>query len=784
MERVVERRRTATAAARESSTTSDAATPETATMGITGMTCASCVMRVEKVLRKVPGVVDASVNLASERAVVTFAPDHATRDDISAAIRKTGYDVVALREGGRQGDAERDAREQERRALRRRLIIATILTIPIMILHMGPVMFDALHHWMVGIVPMPTMHYILFAFAGAVQFGPGLPFYRAGWAAMRHGSPDMNTLVMIGTSAAFGYSLVATFAPELLPAGSAFVYYEASATVITLILAGKYMESVARGRTSDAIRKLMSLQAKSAFVVRNRETVELPVEEVVPGDIVQVRPGEKIPVDGVVTDGSSFVDESMVTGEPMPAEKSEGAEVVGGTINTTGSFRYRATRVGSESLLAQIIKMVEDAQGSKPAIQALADKVVSLFVPIVVGIAATTFAAWLLFGPEPATAFALINAVAVLIIACPCAMGLATPTSIMVGSGKAAEHGILFRKGDALQTLHEVDVVALDKTGTLTLGEPVLTDFVVVEGFDTEEVLRLAASVEARSEHPIARAIVGEARKRNVELLPVESFEAIPGYGVAATADNRRVGIGADRYMDRLGLDVGILRNHADLLAMEGRTALYIALDGRLAGVMAVADPIKPTTPDAVEALHRLGLRVAMITGDNRQTAEAIARRLGIDEVIAEVLPDGKANAVRELQRAGHRVAFVGDGINDAPALAQADVGLAIGTGTDIAIDAADVVLMSGDLHGIPNAIALSKATLRNIRQNLFWAFFYNVILIPVAAGVLYPSFGISMSPVFAAAAMGLSSLFVLANALRLRRFTPEHDTRRIQTRN
>ena len=784
METVVELRKTMAVSAREKASTIDAPTPEITTMGIAGMTCAACVMRVEKVLKKVPGVVDASVNLASERAMVTFAPDQATHDDFAAAVRKAGYDVVTLQDGEPQADAERDAREQERNALRRRLIVATILTIPIVILHMVPMMFDSLHHWTMGIVPMQTIHYILFVFAGAVQFWPGLPFYRSGWAAVRHGSPDMNTLVMIGTSAAFGYSLVATFAPELLPAGSAFVYYEASATVITLILVGKYMEAVARGRTSEAIKKLMSLQAKTAFVVRNGETVELPVDRVVPGDIVQVRPGEKIPVDGVVVTGSSYVDESMITGEPMPAEKSEGGEVVGGTINTTGSFRYRATRVGNESLLAQIIRMVEEAQGSKPAIQALADKVVSLFVPIVLGIAVITFMAWLLFGPEPVMAFALINAVAVLIIACPCAMGLATPTSIMVGSGKAAEHGILFRQGDALQTLHEVDVVALDKTGTLTLGEPTLTDFVVIEGFEKEEVLRLVASVEAHSEHPIAQAIVREARKRNVELFAVESFEAIPGFGVSATADGQHVKIGADRFMARLGLDNESLRTHAYLLSMEGHTALYIAVDGRLAGVMAVADPIKPTTPDAVEALHRLGLRVAMITGDNRHTAEAIARRLGIDEVLAEVLPDGKANAVRELQSAGHRVAFVGDGINDAPALAQADVGLAIGTGTDIAIEAADVVLMSGDLHGIPNAIALSKATLRNIKQNLFWAFFYNVILIPVAAGVLYPSFGISMSPVFAAAAMGLSSLFVLSNALRLRRFTREHDTRRIITRN
>ncbi|HVK38518.1 MAG TPA: heavy metal translocating P-type ATPase [Candidatus Kapabacteria bacterium] len=746
---------------------------ETATMGITGMTCAACVMRVEKALRRVPGVVEASVNLASERAAVTFEPGEATRADIEAAVRDAGYDVLVVEEGARRADAEREAREHERRALRRRLIVATVLTIPVMILHMGPMMIPSLHHWLMGIVPMQTTHVILFALAGAVQFWPGLPFYRTGWAAARHGSPDMNTLVMIGTSAAFGYSVVSTFAPGLLPEGSAHVYYEASATVITLILVGKYMEAVARGRTSEAIKKLMGLQARTARVIRNDEAVELPVEQVVPGDIVQVRPGEKVPVDGVVTSGSSFVDESMITGEPMPAEKVEGSEVVGGTINRTGSFRFRATRVGDESLLAQIIRMVEDAQGSKPAIQALADKVVSVFVPIVLGIAAITFGVWLAWGPEPAMAYALINAVAVLIIACPCAMGLATPTSIMVGSGKAAEHGILFRRGDALQSLQEVDVVALDKTGTLTLGKPTLTDLVVRDGFDEDEVLRLVASVEAHSEHPIAQAIVDAARDRGLVISDADGFEAIPGYGVAALVGERTVEVGADRYMTRLGLDLGELETEADRLAEEGRTPLFVAIDGTLAGVLAVADPIKFTTPAAIEALHALGLRVAMITGDNRRTADAIARRLGIDEVLAEVLPDGKASAVEGLQRAGHRVAFVGDGINDAPALARADVGMAIGTGTDIAIESADVVLMSGDLNGIASAIALSKATIRNIRQNLFWAFFYNVILIPVAAGALYPALGIRMSPVFAAAAMGLSSVFVLSNALRLRRFVP-----------
>jgi Cu+-exporting ATPase len=743
---------------------------DNATLGITGMTCAACVMRVEKALKKVPGVVDASVNLASERAAVTYVRGEATREDFEAAVRRAGYEVLVVSEGANRADAEREAREEERRVLRRRLMIATAFTIPIMLLHMVPLMIAPLHDWLMTIIPMQTVHYILFALAAVVQFGPGLKFYTSGWAAVRQGSPDMNTLVMIGTSAAFGYSVVSTFAPGILPPGADYVYFEASASVITLILVGKYLEAVARGRTSEAIKKLLSLQAKTARVVRDGEAVELSIDRVVPGDIIQVRPGEKVPVDGVVTTGASFVDESMITGEPMPVEKTEGAEVVGGTINKTGSFRYRATRVGESSLLAQIIRMVEDAQASKPPIQALADKVVAVFVPIVLAIAAITFGLWLAFGPDPAMTFALINAVAVLIIACPCAMGLATPTSIMVGSGRAAELGILFRRGEALQLLQEVDVVALDKTGTLTVGEPTLTDFVVLDGSREQEVLGLVAAVEAHSEHPIAQAIVDAARERGIAIAEATAFEAIPGYGVVAEVSGRRVAVGADRYMTSLGLDVGRVAAESERLAEQGRTPLYVALDGRLSAVLAVADPVKPSTPDAIRTLHSLGLRVAMITGDNRRTAEAIARTLGIDEVLAEVLPDGKANAIAGLQSTGRRVAFVGDGINDAPALAQANVGVAIGTGTDIAIEAADVVLMSGDLGGIARAIALSKATLRNIKQNLFWAFFYNVILIPVAAGALIPSLGLRLDPVLAAIAMGASSVFVLSNALRLRR--------------
>jgi len=516
----------------------------------------------------------------------------------------------------------------------------------------------------------------------------------------------------------------------------------------------------------------MGLQARTARVERNGEAVELPAAEVRAGDVVLVRPGERVPVDGEVLDGSSYVDESMVTGEPVPVEKSAGARVVGGTVNKAGAFRFRATAVGADTVLAQIVRMVEAAQGSKLPIQALVDRVTLWFVPAVMAVAVLTFAAWLAFGPSPALTFALVNAVAVLIIACPCAMGLATPTSIMVGTGRAAEMGVLFRKGEALQTLREAAVVAVDKTGTLTKGRPELTDLAPAPGFDADEVLALIAAVEARSEHPVAEAIVAAARACGLTLPEVGSFVATPGFGVEAVVAGRRVAVGADRLMARLGLDVAAFADDAARLGDEGKTPLYAAVDGRLAAAIAVADPIRETTPAAIAALHALGLKVAMVTGDNRRTAGAIARQLGIDEVEAEVLPDGKVAVVERLKAGGTRkVAFVGDGINDAPALAAADVGLAIGTGTDIAIESADVVLMSGDLRAVPDAIGLSQATMRNIRQNLFWAFAYNAALIPVAAGALYPTLGLLLSPILAAAAMGLSSVFVLTNALRLRGF-------------
>ena len=750
-------------------------TPVTAqaSLSVEGMTCASCVGRVERALKKTGGVVEAAVNLATEKATVTYLPDSVSPGQLEAAVRQAGYSVREETPGKDRADAERGAREGELRKLKISLLIAAVFTVPLILLVMLPMLLPGLEAQLTRFVPMQTVFYVSFILATVVQFGPGRRFYRSGWPALRHGSPDMNTLVMLGTSAAYGYSVMATFLPQLLPAGTVHVYFEASAAIVTLILLGKYLEARAKGRTGEAIKKLMGLQAKTAWVERDGAWLELPLDEVVPGDVVLVRPGEKVPVDGQVVFGSSFVDASMLTGEPLPVAKGAGDEVVGGTLNKTGSFRFTATKVGADTVLAQIVKMVEDAQGSKVPIQALADKVVRVFVPVVIGVALVTFGVWLAFGPSPALTFALVNAVAVLIIACPCAMGLATPTSIMVGTGKAAELGVLFRNGGALQRLQETQIVALDKTGTLTKGKPELTDFTVQPGFDERELLRLVAAVEGSSEHPIAEAIVQAAKADGLTLPAPKTFDAVPGYGVEARVDGKLVQVGADRYMTRLGIDTAAFAGETGRLADEGKSPLYAAVNGELAAVIAVADPIKDSSPEAVRALQQLGLRVAMVTGDNARTAHAVARQLGIDEVLAEVLPDGKVDAVKALQRGGRRVAFVGDGINDAPALAQADVGLAIGTGTDIATESADVVLMAGDLRGIPNALALSKSTITNIKQNLFWAFFYNIILIPVAAGALFPAFGVLLSPIFAAAAMAVSSVFVLTNALRLRGFRP-----------
>jgi P-type Cu+ transporter len=745
---------------------------QTIELGVTGMTCAACVGRVERALKKLDGVLEANVNLATERATVKLIPAQAGAAHLKRAIREAGYDVIETQANESQDDAERKAREQEISSLRFNVILAATFGIPLLLIAMLPMVWEPVMNLQMQLQPdMQLWNWIMLALAVPVQFGPGLRFYKNGWKALISGSPDMNSLVMIGTSAAFFYSLTVTLVPNFFPSSASHVYFESSAVVITLVLLGKYFEAIAKGRTSQAMKKLIGLQAKTARVIKDGQELEMQIDEVLPGDVIAVRPGEKIPVDGIIKSGSSFVDESMISGEPIPVAKLEGAKLVGGTINQNGALTFEARAVGADTVLAQIIKLVETAQGSKPAIQGLADRVVTVFTPIVLGIAALTAILWLIFGGENAVGFALVNTVAVLIIACPCAMGLATPTSIMVGTGKAAEMGVLFRNSQALQSLQETQVIALDKTGTLTKGKPELTDFIVLEGFERDHVLKLVASVEQLSEHPVARAIVQAAKE--IKLEQPEQFENVPGYGVSARVSGMNVMVGADRMMIQNGLDVGAFSSESNRLGDQGKTPLYAAIDGKLAAIIAVADPIKVGSLEAVRALHRLGFKVAMITGDNARTAQAIGRQLEIDDVLAEVLPDGKSNTIRNLQARGQKVAFVGDGINDAPALAQADVGLAIGTGTDIAIETADVILMSGDLRGVPNAIALSRATIRNIRLNLFWAFAYNIVLIPVAAGALYPFLGWTLNPVLAGAAMGLSSVFVLTNALRLRGFKP-----------
>ncbi|WP_349359554.1 heavy metal translocating P-type ATPase [Stappia sp.] len=737
-------------------------------LAIEGMTCASCVGRVEKALNAVPGVTSAHVNLATERARVEGT---AARDDLVAAVAATGYEARVLDTAASADEGLAARRDAEEARLRRDVMLAAVATLPVFVLEMGSKIIPGVHDWILATLGQQTNWLLQFALTAFVLAVPGRRFYVHGFPALLRGGPDMNSLVAVGTAAAFSYSLVATFAPALLPAGTVNVYFEAAAVIVTLILIGRWLEARAKGRTSQAIQRLVGLQAKTARVRREGETMEIAVADVAPGDVVEVRPGERIPVDGTVSDGESYVDESMITGEPVPVAKSAGATVVGGTVNQTGALAFTATAVGADTMLAQIIRMVEEAQGSKLPIQALVDRVTLWFVPAVMAVAVLTFAVWLAFGPEPALSFALVNAVAVLIIACPCAMGLATPTSIMVGTGRGAEMGVLFRKGEALQLLKEARVVALDKTGTLTEGKPALTDLETAGDTPRETVLARIAAVEAKSEHPIARAIVAAAEAEGLDVPEASGFKSLTGLGVTATVDGATVEIGADRYMAHLGLSTSVFSDTADRLANEGKSPLYAAIDGKLAAIVAVADPIKETTPEAIRTLHDLGLSVAMITGDNRVTASAIARRLGIDDVIAEVMPDGKVEAVKRLKATHGRLAFVGDGINDAPALAEADIGVAIGTGTDVAIEAADVVLMSGSLSGVPNAIALSKATLGNIRQNLFWAFAYNTALIPVAAGVLWPAFGVLLSPMLAAGAMALSSVFVLGNALRLRRF-------------
>ncbi|MEZ5888633.1 MAG: heavy metal translocating P-type ATPase [Paracoccaceae bacterium] len=747
----------------------------TVTLTIGGMTCASCVGRVERALAALPGVTEAHVNLAAESARVTYLEGALEPTELMRAVEGAGYAAQIA-----QADAAEDMatrKEEEARALGRRVLLAALLALPVFVMEMGSHLIPAFHHLIMATIGREASWLLQFALTTAVLAGPGRQFYIKGIPALLKGAPDMNSLVAVGTGAAYLYSLVATFAPALLPEGVRAVYYEAAAVIVVLILVGRWLEARAKGRTGAAIRKLLGLQVRTATILSEGEPREVEIEALRTGDLVLVRPGERIATDGEVTEGESHVDESMITGEPLPVAKAPGAAVTGGTVNGAGSLTFRATRVGADTTLAQIIRMVEEAQGARLPIQGLVDRITLWFVPAVMALAALTVLVWLLLGPDPALTYALVAGVSVLIIACPCAMGLATPTSIMVGTGRAAELGVLFRKGDALQALSGVSTVALDKTGTVTLGRPELTDLVLADGFDRTDVLARVAAVEARSEHPIAEAIVRGAAAEGAPKLDVRSFASFTGYGVRADVAGQDVLIGAERLMVREGIALGALSDAQADLARRGRTALFAAVGGRIAAVIGVADPVKPASRAAIAALRARGLQVAMITGDKRETAEAIAREVGIDRVVADVLPGGKVEALDRLRATG-RIAFVGDGINDAPALAHADVGIAIGTGTDVAIESADVVLMSGDLRGVVNAFEVSRRTMANIRENLFWAFGYNVALIPVAAGVLYPAFGLLLSPVLAAGAMALSSVFVLTNALRLRRVAPAMDER------
>ncbi len=732
-----------------------AAAPEReTTLEIEGMTCASCVRSVETALQRVPGVAEASVNLATERARVRFDASRADLDALVRAVEGAGYRAHE-RASGAGEDHERAARIAELKTTRARLVVAAALATLTMALSMA-------HFVVPGIEHEQWRAYLLFALATPVQLYAGWPFYAGAVAAARHRSTNMNTLIAVGTTAAYGVSVAATFFPDAFFEARLephlYLYYETATAIIALILVGRYLEARARAHASDAIKALMRLGARTARVRRaGGEEVEVPVAEVKVGDVVVVRPGEKIPVDGLVLAGRSAVDESMVTGESVPVEKAPGDEVVGGTLNASGAFRFRATRVGADTVLAQIVRLVEEAQASKAPIQRLVDVVASYFVPAVLVVATGAALAWFLFGPQPAFRIALTVFVAVLIIACPCAMGLATPTAIIVGTGRGAELGILIKSAEALERAGKVRVVVLDKTGTLTEGRPVVTDIVALDGADEREVLRLAAIAERPSEHPLARAIVEGARARGLALADPERFAAETGHGVRASVAGREVVVGRT---DGQGAD----------LAAAGKTPVLVAVDGRPIGVIGIADTLRPTAREAVASLERLGLEVVMITGDHDRTAAAIARAAGIDRYVARVLPQDKVAQVKRLQAEGKVVAMVGDGINDAPALAQADLGIAMGAGTDVAIEAGGVVIVGTDLRAVPRAITLSRRTVRTIWQNLFWAFAYNVALIPLAAGALYPFTGSLLSPVLAAGAMALSSVSVVTNSLRLRR--------------
>ena len=733
---------------------------------VRGMHCAACVGRVERALTSVSGVEQASVNLATEQATVSFDPARTSVDALKAAVAAAGYELAEPRaDAAPVDDAEQAAREAEQRSQRTRLIVGVLLSVPVLLGGMAHLL-----PWVPAALRDP---WVLLALTTPVQFWVGWQFHRGFLHDLRYRSASMSTLVSVGTSAAYFFSVAVTLWPHAVPPHGAMTYFDVSAVVITLVVLGRWLEARARGRTSEAIRRLVSLAPRTARIVRDGAEIDVPTAEVRVGDFVRIRPGERIPVDGVVTEGASTVDESMLTGESLPVEKTLESKVLAGTVNRTGSFVFRAARVGSETALARIVKLVADAQGSRAPIQRLADRVAAIFVPIVLALAALTFLAWWAFGPEPSALYALTSAVAVLVIACPCAMGLATPTAIMVATGRGAELGVLVKNATALELLDGVNTIVLDKTGTLTVGRLAVTD-VITESGDAvagDEALALAAAAEQGSEHPVGEAIVARAKERGLALPPIREFATVPGQGIDALAAAGRVLLGNRTLMDARGIDIDALSARAGALAAQGKTAVYLALGGRALGVIAVADELKPEAPAAIAALAGRGLDVAMLTGDARPTAEAVAARAGITRVLAEVLPEDKAREIAALQAEGRRIAMVGDGINDAPALARADVGIAMGSGTDVAIEAADVTLVRGDLDGVVDAIDLSRRTIRIIKENLVWAFGYNVVLIPVAAGVLYPVWGVLLSPILAGAAMAFSSVSVVTNSLRLKKW-------------
>ena len=740
--------------------------PDTLVMSVSNMSCASCAGRVDKALRQLPGVLAVDVNLATETAQVTYTPDLASRADFIAASTAAGY---AAQEHSEDSHGQVQARKQQlAEAYGRRSRLAVFLAAPVIILGMGGHVLPGFERLIADVIGQKANWIIQCIFATAVLFGPGLDFYRRGFPALWRGAPDMNSLVALGTGAAYAFSLIATFLPQVLPEGVSGVYYEPASLIVVLILFGRDLENRAKGRTGKAIQSLLGLRVKTAQVRRAGECVECPIEEIVVG-VLSLRPGERVAVDGVVHEGSSYIDESMITGEPRPVEKSTGAALTAGTVNGMGHVIYEARRVGHDTTLSQIIQLVEQAQGAKLPIKALVDRLTLWFVPMVLTLAFVIVTVWMIWGPAPALPYALVAGVCVLIIACPCAMGLATPTSIMVGTGRAAEMGVLFRKGDALQLLADVDVIAFDKTGTLTRGQPVLTDLDVADGLGRRAALQVMASVEQGSDHPIARAIVMAAAEEGLDLLPIQDGQTYAGLGLSAHVAGEEVILGTERFMRERGIDVKGYHGSAEALASQGKSVIFAARAGQVIALAGVSDALKPSTQGAIARLKAAGITVVMLTGDRRDAALQIAADLGIDQVHAELLPADKSRVLAELKTKARQLAFVGDGINDAPALAAADIGIALGTGTDVAVESADIVLMSGDLLGVVNAIEMSRLTLRNIKQNLFWAFGYNVALIPVAAGALYPAFGMLLSPILAAAAMALSSIFVLANALRLR---------------